>query len=429
LWASYRAGWHDIGPGSVVPQAPYVAVLAGLATLLAGKAWLAVDVLVLLAPVLAGTSAYLALRGVFRSPYPRWWASLAYALLPAVTGAMAGGRLGTIGLAIVLPPLARSVGHLARGLEPGAERGWRAVWATALLLALATAFVPAIWLFALGLSVIAIATTVRATGGALKIVAAVLTALVLLMPWSAHLLAHPSLWLTEPGLPGPVDSGLRSWSVANLHPGGPGMPPWWATAGIVVAAAVALWRPYRRRAVAVAWLVALLALAWGMLALVVQSTPAWSLEPITGWAGPATLVMGAALIVASGIAADGARSAVRRAAFGWRQPVIALLAGFAVLAPIACGAWLALRLESPIARNPITELPAFVAADLAGPSAPRVLVLSSTTSIHNGPRDPRVGGRRPGLLDAGVERVGLGLEAPFEVGEGVLLLFPRNGGG
>lgn len=88
LWATYRAGWHDIGPGSVVPQAPYVAVLAGLAALLAGKAWLAVDVLVLLAPVLAGTSAYLALRGVFRSPYPRWWASLAYALLPAVTGAI-----------------------------------------------------------------------------------------------------------------------------------------------------------------------------------------------------------------------------------------------------------------------------------------------------------------------------------------------------
>ena len=44
LWREYLAGYHDAGLGSAASTPPYVGVMAVLATLLAGKPWLAVDV-------------------------------------------------------------------------------------------------------------------------------------------------------------------------------------------------------------------------------------------------------------------------------------------------------------------------------------------------------------------------------------------------
>ena len=49
LWREYLAGYHPTGVGSAASTPPYVAVLAALATLLAGKPWLAVDVILLAA--------------------------------------------------------------------------------------------------------------------------------------------------------------------------------------------------------------------------------------------------------------------------------------------------------------------------------------------------------------------------------------------
>src|SRR5690606_39419978 len=89
----------------------------------------------------------------------RAWAAVAYAFLPAATGALAGGRIGTAVLAVLLPLIARA-GVAAAGLTaPGDTRGsWRATWAYALLLTLATAFTPIVWPVALvlGLGVLAL---------------------------------------------------------------------------------------------------------------------------------------------------------------------------------------------------------------------------------------------------------------------------------
>ena len=59
--------------------------------------------LLLLGIPLAGASAYVALRGLVPSKAIRVWAAAAYALLPAMTGAVASGRVGTTILAIFLP--------------------------------------------------------------------------------------------------------------------------------------------------------------------------------------------------------------------------------------------------------------------------------------------------------------------------------------
>ena len=70
-------------------------------------------------------------------------AATAYALLPAVTGAVAAGRLGTA-LAAWLLPLALWTGGRALGVG-GSTSGGRA-WLAGLLLAVVVAFVPLAWM-------------------------------------------------------------------------------------------------------------------------------------------------------------------------------------------------------------------------------------------------------------------------------------------
>lgn len=87
-------------------------------------------------------------------------------------------------------------------------------------------------------------------------------------------------------------------------------------------------RGERQFAVRAAWATALTGLLFAALAN--GST----------WAGPATLVYGAALIAAALVGADGARVRVAEQSFGWRQPVaalIALAAGLARRSPPSAG--------------------------------------------------------------------------------------------
>src|SRR5215467_5577451 len=47
LWQEYLQGFHPASVGTAASTPPYVAVLAALATVLGGKPWLAVDVILL----------------------------------------------------------------------------------------------------------------------------------------------------------------------------------------------------------------------------------------------------------------------------------------------------------------------------------------------------------------------------------------------
>ena len=91
LWGEYLAGFHAVGVGSTATAPPYVAVVAALATVLGGQAWLAVDILLLGCVPLAGLTAYLATRRLVLAPATRTWIAAAYALLPVASGAVAAG--------------------------------------------------------------------------------------------------------------------------------------------------------------------------------------------------------------------------------------------------------------------------------------------------------------------------------------------------
>ena len=379
LWAQYTAGWHEVGPGSATPQATYIAPLAMAATVLLGKAWLVVDIAILLAVPLAGVSAYLAMRGLIRSTPIRVWAAATYALLPAVTGAVAAGRIGTTVVAILLPVLARALVRMVgewRTDDVGPP-SWRRTWATALLLSVAVSFVPVVWLIGAVALLVAALTVVTDRGSRLRFTLVAASPVVLLMPWSFELLGHPSLLFFEAGLNSPelTDRSLSSFDVAMLHPGGPGMVPIWASAGVVLAAVVAWLRPERFAVVAGCWVVGLIALAFGVLDVVVRFTPPWASDPVRAWPGTATLVLGAAAIVSAAAAAEGAREYLSGIRFGVVQPIVLAVFVGAVVGPAYAALDFASGVSGPITRGVGDAVPAYVDADMRGPERPRALVL------------------------------------------------------
>ncbi|MFJ2094903.1 glycosyltransferase [Streptomyces sp. NPDC087901] len=371
LWGRYADGWHTIGTGGTQTAPPYLAVISALSALFLGSTGFALTLLLVCSVPLAGLTAYFVSRPLLPSRLLRAWASVAYAFLPAATGALATGRLGTAVLAVLLPLIARTAVS-AHGLRGGGgdNRGsWRATWAYTLLLTLAMAFTPIVWPLAvvLGIGVLALRRN-DITAYGLRFLAAVGTPMLVLAPWSLSLLSSPSSFLKEAGL----ETGSGSASALDLlgiSPGGPKAAGGVLLLGIVLAALAALLRGERQFAVRTAWAVALVGLAFAGLA------------NGSGWAGPATLVYGAALIAAALVGADGARVRVAELSFGWRQPVAVLIALAAVLAPVlAAVGWMIGGAAGPLERRDPVQVPAFVAEESGTRDQPRTLVLGGTSA-------------------------------------------------
>ncbi|MFG2985398.1 glycosyltransferase family 2 protein [Streptomyces sp. NPDC048258] len=366
LWRAYTDGWQPVSTGSTAAAPPYLAVLGAFATLLFGSTQAALTLLLVGSVPLAGLTAYFASRPLVESRLLRAWAAIAYAFLPAVTGALAGGRLGTAVLAVLLPLIARSaVAAFALGGADGERTGWRAVWTYTLLLTLATAFTPVVWPLAaaLGAAALVMRRTQWKTYGP-RLLATLAVPVLVLAPWSLGLLTNPGRLLHEAGLP----YGTGSASALDLlgtSPGGPGATGGVLLVGIVLAALAALLRTDRRFAVRTAWATALAAL---LLAVLVNRT---------GWAGPATLVYGLALLTAAALGADGAKERVAARSFGWRQPLAALIALTAAAGPLlAAAAWLVAGADGPLQRRDPVQVPAFVAEAGGDDNQTRTLILA-----------------------------------------------------
>lgn len=407
LWSTYLQAWHDVGPGSVVPTATAVAILATLSTALIGKASLTVGLVLLLAPAAAGLSAWFSLRGVIDSRGIRAWAAVAYGLLPAMTAAIAGGRLGVLLALVMLPWVARLV---VRSLAPsvGAElppASGRTAWAAALAVALAAAGAPIVWVWVLVAVVAAVIVAAIAQRPnmvlILRGIVVVAAPLLLLLPWSTHLLTNPGLFFIDVGALDPSLTAPESnpWQLALLDPGGPGTPATWVGIGIVLAALAALLRPHRRAAVVTAWIIGLGGLVSALALWAIPVTVPSLTGSISAWPGMSVALMGGALIVAAALAADGLRDSMAGSTFTWRQPVAAVATVAAVVTPLACAVLVLPGISGPVHRGDPVLLPPFVAAEAIGPEAPRTLILA--------PRESSVGytlinGSGPQLGDGSV---------------------------
>ena len=423
LWAQYVSGWHPVGLGSDAGSPPWVAVVAALSTLLFGKPWLVVSILLLGSVPLAGLTAYHASRTLVTPPprtgrraaahgprIPVWavrmWFAAVYALLPAATGAISGGRLGTAVVIVLLPLIAVQTARMLglprsaaadrprpRGASPqgapGARRGsarpgpdprraGRAAWTVALLLTVAMAFVPLVWLLALiaGLVTWNIFGGSAGLGGRLAggrarrhLTIALAVPPLLLLPWTAGLLLHPSRFLLEAGPHTPVIPVATARDLLALIPGGPGTPARWTLYGLLAVAVCALPLRSRRTTVLAGWMLAI----FGLLAAVLtgMATVTKGADRAAVWPGVAAAVAGAGVLVA-------ATAAVQRAVevLAGRHLRYRIAGGLVVLAALtapllAAAGWVAGGAAGPLTRTDPDTVPAFV----NGSAGERTLVM------------------------------------------------------
>ncbi|WP_078941375.1 glycosyltransferase [Streptomyces cellulosae] len=384
LWSRYLDAWHTVGAGGTPSAPPYLALVAMLASVLFGSTGLAVTVLLVFSVPLAGFTAYFVSRPLVESRLLRAWAAVVYAFLPAATGALAGGRLGTAVLAVLLPLIARA-GVAAAGLgnSSGARGSWRATWAYALLLTVTTAFTPIIWPIALvlGIGLLAVRRA-EITPYGLRFLAQLGTPLLILAPWSLTLL--PFGFFQEAGLEY-GSSAASALDLLGVSPGGPGTVSGLMLIGVVLAALAALLRTDRQFGIRATWAAALVGLIFAVL------------SNASAWAGPATLVYGLALLAAAVLGADGARARVAEQSFGWRQPVAALIAFASAAGPLLVAAgWVIGGADGPLERRDPVQVPAFVAEESGGSDQARTLVLDSDSAAHVGYMLVRGSGARLG---------------------------------
>jgi GT2 family glycosyltransferase len=418
LWKQYLSGWHPTGLGSDTGSPPYVGVLALLSTVLLGKPWLAVGLLLLGCVPLAGLTAYVAAhtlvpdtystlserrtRNGRRVPAPvvRAWLAGTYALLPVATGAVAGGRLGTAVVIVLLPLIgllvARMLG-LPRSSSADAgetralrvRRARRAAWGAGLLLTVAMAFAPLTWLLALVIGTLMwvafgpSGSGTRGRGGRRGLGTNLAIALgvppLLLLPWTFGLLLHPSRFLLEAGLHRPelVDSRLAAKSIFLLDPGGPGTPAWWVTAGLVAAGLLALPLRSRRMAVLAGWMLALFGLLGAILVSAATVTGgSQGADTARAWPSVAVLFAAGGIVLA-------ATAAVQRAAEVLVGKDLIYRAGGALVALaalstplLAAGSWIVTGVPGPLGEVGPDVVPAFIGATASGAVQPRTLVLT-----------------------------------------------------
>lgn len=383
-WTLYLQQWHPVLYGTDVPAPAYVPVLALLGTLLAGSATAAVAALLVLAVPVAlwGAWRFLRVTGhlVSAAGVSRWvlaGGAAAYAMVPVTSGAWGAGRLGLVCSAALLPWLA----HAALGFgDPDPDRRWRAGWRCALLLAVAGAFTPTLWVVAAALALVVLVASAVLAPRALRqrsVVGPPLVALVvaplLVLPWLLPLAAAgrwPGLLMDAGRLPaettGFVDLLLGRLD-ASSGPAGVG--------GIVLVLAVLALVPRASRLlVLLCWSVALVAA--GAAAVLSHLSADLATTPWWPGLGGLLLVTQGAWITAVVVAAGEVLAAVRGRA---GRAVGVLVAVAVALTPVLGMVWWITRGTLP--EDSADTVPAYmVQSSEAGPAHGVLLIEGDTDS-------------------------------------------------
>ena len=370
--SDYAAGWHQAGSfGTDADPSPAQALLGLLHLAVGGSSYLAPRVLLLGSFVVAWILALRAAQIYSRRRVPRVVAATAYVLSPPALAALSTGRVGPLVVFALLPGIVAAMISLARP-RSSPERAWRAVSAVAILGAVAGAFEPLVLptLLVVGTLMIIGALLVGPASAwqwnlAIRVVVATAGPVVLLLPWSRHLLDPDGPLL---GSSGEVVGG-EAWRWLLLSPEMVGFPGILAGVGFLLAGLLGLVLGATRTPgfVAVLWTAALS----GALG-------AWWLGR-TGeiaWPGLPLLLTAAAFAGLFALAFASAEASLSRYGFGWRQvaaatTAVGVAASLAVVAAdLVRGPWEAYAIDDP-------PLPAFVGA-AAAQEPFRVLVLADT---------------------------------------------------
>jgi GT2 family glycosyltransferase len=329
-WHAWVRTWQPAGLGAIGPSAPALGLLTLAGVIFFGAAGTLQHVLVLGPLVVGPLGAYRLARpwGALRG---RVAALVTYALIPLPYDAMARGNWGALIAYAAAPWALAALGRLSDSLPhpsiPVRSAVGRAV-ALGLLTALTAAVVPS-WLLVVPVMAVALAVgslLVAQSPVALRLLgtgmAAGLVALVLLLPWSAHVVADRSaLFGVAP--PAAARESFGALLRFDTGPVGSGPLGW----GLLVAAGLPLviGRSWRLAWAARLWVVALTGVAWAWAGL-------HGLFP----APPAQVVLAMSAAALAGAVALGVvafEQDLPGYRFGWRQGASALAAaGLAVTA-------------------------------------------------------------------------------------------------
>ncbi|GAC1384723.1 MAG: hypothetical protein NVSMB48_20500 [Marmoricola sp.] len=336
-WSLWWASWHWVGAGSAAAGPPYALPMAVVSTIGFGQPGLIVWLIFGMGVPLAAVGAWRFGARLGVGPWAQAWMCATYALAPVALGAISGGHLGTMVVAILLPWIARALLGLASG---SAETRERSVWRVVLLGGLAACFAP---ITALLLTLAAVAapwfglTALTARGR----IAMAVGPWLLILPWLVTAVRAPGALLMEAGAAVARSHRLGALDLLTGSLPGPSHLPGWLLLGVPLAAAAALVRVGTRIVVLRCWAVA-------SAAAVVALICAWIRVDLPGrpgfvpYVGVPVLIEVGALVVAAVVATSGLREIVMETNFGYRQVGVALVALFAVGAPVAGAvAWMA----------------------------------------------------------------------------------------
>ncbi|WP_322762068.1 glycosyltransferase [Frankia sp. Cr2] len=370
LWSAVLSGWRPGGHGvpgnpgvststvhGTVPSAPWLTVLTLLATVLGGKPWLAADGVLLAGPALAGLAAYIAVgqlrRGLGgpltgqRASAGLWvgrWAgdhyraraviAAGYALGPPMTWAVAVGRVDVVLALIAVPGVLAAAVPLVAGPAPAGRgnnqgSGWSAACGLAVRLLIAVMCAPSLF----------VSAVVGLAGGALLlrrarrlpfVLVPAAVAAVPLWPWRRVVIDDPGALFTAGtfGMRDPASGWLGGSVPASAQ-------ATHLTVALLLPAALAgvigVVRADTRRPVLAAWGVVLIGLVGATVERHLCGADRHDV------AGAQLGVAVAGLLLAATLAASGARAALRRHPFGWRQLMAVSVGGAVVASPVAGG--------------------------------------------------------------------------------------------
>jgi GT2 family glycosyltransferase len=434
LWRTYVDAWHSVGVGSTAVAPPWLAQMSLLSTILGGKPWLAVDVVLIGAIPLAAITAYGAAGILTRNTATRVWVSVLYALTPAMTAAIAGGRIDVVAAVILLPLAARAIASALR--ESPRRVGWHRCVGAGLLLAFVVGFVPVTWLIAVPAVVVGAVVAARlATNDTRhKVRDHVLGALVVLgvtplvlLPWTADVVRHPALLVTGAGLaePNHATHATSVWHLLAFHPGGGAAPIWWSWFPLLLVALVAVGFSSRLTTAACGFVIA----ASGLAAAVAISklSAHTSLGATRYWTGAALAVAALGALTAFIVVIDRLPDALRNRAFGWRQPAsAALVISLVAMSLYSVGHWLVRGADDPLSGSAASPLPVFAAAEASAPTSPKVLVLRSDADVVHYALLRRATGLSLGDADVAATATGDEVTATARHGEAALSGAVRN---
>jgi GT2 family glycosyltransferase len=361
LWRQYGNSWHMVGMGSSTPTPTWIAALAFTSILMFGKITFLITSLFWAAPVLFFWSMYSLLHKLVSNSWLTVGASVAYALSPVAISSINSGRIGTIVVLIIAPPIAR---HLPR-LAKAEDLEWRFVFALSLLVGILTSFSLPAYLGILTFYLIGAASDfrsflrsrdrVKCQRQFVRRLALIVIPFALCLPWSLDALVHPSKFLLEPGL---TLAGGSSNMVLLANPGGVGSIPWWFVSPVTLMLLVAVFSSTSARKYAE---VGLFFLVFASLTTVITFPAHGDALGVRLWVGPWLAYATVAAACAGVIFLDGLRERLVSAHFHHRHIFAGLVVASTLLYSGAAAGWaLWVGSDSPVQANRVSVLPAFL---------------------------------------------------------------------